>query len=146
MFYVGSGPDGVTVNAGYRAEDVNSWSYLALRNAGYASSIDWDVRHLSVSRAGFSGVSFCTGDRSGVWFEGTAHLAAALELRNGPGDASRARAYLRDLGHAQTSGPNTNELRHPRLGHLASIRSSPPLVAEKDLGSCAGCWSGVWSA
>jgi hypothetical protein len=110
MFYAGTGTNGVAINRDLRAEDVNSWSYLALRDASYAASVDWDIKHLSVSRGGFRGVSFCTGDRSGVWFEGTAHLADALELRNSAGDAARAHAYLRDVAHAQRAGPNTDGL------------------------------------
>ncbi len=110
MFYVGTGTNGVTINRDFRAEDVNSWSYLALRDPSYAASLEWDIRHLSVSRGRFRGVSFCAGDRSGVWFEGTAHLADALELRNSTSEAVRARAYLRDVAHAQTAGPNSNGL------------------------------------
>jgi hypothetical protein len=108
FFYVGSGEDGVSVNAEVFPEDVNSWSYLALPNAEWAASLDWERTHLSVSRRGFAGVSFCTGDRSGVWFEGTAHLADALELRNAPGDAALAAGYLADIAHAQSSGKHTD--------------------------------------
>ena len=39
-------------------------------------------------------MSFCPGDRTGVWFEGTAHLAEALEFRGSPGDGKRAAQYL----------------------------------------------------
>jgi hypothetical protein len=63
-----------------------------------------------VSRGGFSGVSFCSGDRSGVWFEGTAHLADALELRDASGDAARAKEYVADVAYAQVSGPNADGL------------------------------------
>jgi hypothetical protein len=108
FFYVGSGEDGVSINAEVFPEDVNSWSYLAVQNAEWAASLDWDTTHLSVNRRGFAGVSFCTGDRSGVWFEGTAHLADALELRNAPGDAGLASAYLADIAHAQSSGKHTD--------------------------------------
>ncbi|HWX75182.1 MAG TPA: hypothetical protein VNZ05_07745 [Solirubrobacteraceae bacterium] len=108
MFYVGTGEDGVSVNASVFVEDVNSWSYLALRDPEYAPSLNWEETHLSASRRGFSGVSFCTGDRRGVWFEGTAHLADALVLRGGPGDAAQAAAYLADIAHAQARGPHTD--------------------------------------
>ena len=75
-FYVGTGNDGVTPNRSFKPEDVNSWSYLAFENPAWAAAPSWDVEHLNVSRGRFAGVSFCSGDRSGVWFEGTAHLAA----------------------------------------------------------------------
>jgi hypothetical protein len=110
MFFLGTGEDGVTTNASTFPEDVNSWSYLALRDPAFSASLDWEAKHLSVSRHGFAGVSFCAGDRSGVWFEGTSHLADALALRGGSGDAARAQAYLGDVAHAQASGRNTDGL------------------------------------
>jgi len=109
-FFVGTLDDGVTVNTSEQPEDVNSWSFLALADPAYAGSLDWDVANLSVSTGGFNGVSFCLGDRSGVWFEGTAHLADALEQRNSPGDSALAGTYLSDLAYAQTNGPNTDGL------------------------------------
>ena len=105
-FYVGTGNDGVTPNKTFKPEDVNSWSYLAFANRAWAAAPSWDVANLSVSEGGFSGVSFCSGDRSGVWFEGTAHLADALELRNASGDGSQAEHYLNDIQYAQSNGPN----------------------------------------
>jgi hypothetical protein len=103
-FYVGTTDNGAAVNNSERPEDVNSWSYLALRDRAYATSVSWDVTNLAVHAHGFSGVSFCRGDRSGVWFEGTAHLADALELRGRHGDAAQARTYLADIEHAQYHG------------------------------------------
>jgi hypothetical protein len=104
MFFIGSGEDGSSINESSFPEDVNSWSYLALRDPTYAGSLEWNRTHLGVSRRGFAGVSFCSGDRSGVWFEGTAHMADALAVRGAPGDAALAQAYLADVAHAQTSG------------------------------------------
>ncbi|HZV76345.1 MAG TPA: hypothetical protein VFF63_01150 [Candidatus Babeliales bacterium] len=109
-FYVGTLDNGITPNKPFKPEDVNSWSYLAFQNPAWAASPSWDVTHLAVSKGGFSGVSFCTGDRSGVWFEGTAHLADALELRNHPGDSQQAQKYRNDVAYAQTNGPNTDGL------------------------------------
>jgi hypothetical protein len=108
MFYIGTGEDGVSINTSSFPEDVNSWSYLALRDPAYAASLDWDRSHLSASRRGFAGVSFCSGDRRGVWFEGTAHLADAFALRGGSGDAAQAQAYLTDVAHAQAAGKHTD--------------------------------------
>src|ERR1700688_3690526 len=109
-FYVGTTTDGVTPNTSEQPEDVNAWSYLALQDPAYSSSVDWAVQHLSVSAGGFSGVSFCLGDTSGVWFEGTAHLADALELRHASGDATLANQYLSDIQFAQANGPNGDGL------------------------------------
>ena len=107
-FSVGTLDDGVTVNDEEQPEDVNSWSYLALEDPTYKASVTWDVENLAVSAKGFSGVSFCEAARTGVWFEGTAHLAEALEVRNGPGDEDQADAYLADIAYAQLDGKNAD--------------------------------------
>jgi hypothetical protein len=109
-FDVGTTGDGVTPNTALLPEDVNSWSFLALRDPAYAASVTWIMRNLAVTAGGFSGVSSCTGDRSGVWFEGTAHLADALELRGHPGDDALAARYLADIYNAQVHGPNGDGL------------------------------------
>jgi hypothetical protein len=113
-FYVGTTGDGVTPNNSELPEDVNSWSYLALRNPAYTASVTWDVRHLAVTAGRLGGVSFCAGDRSGVWFEGTAHLADALELRSGPGDSAQAAAYLADIRYAAGPRAGPRRIRHHR--------------------------------
>jgi hypothetical protein len=120
-FYLGTAGDGVTPNDSAQAEDVNSWSYLALQDPAYAASVSWDVANLSVSAAGYRGVSYCTGDRTGVWFEGTAHVADALRLRDQPGDSARAASYLADLAYAQAHGPNADG-----LGIMAASRDTLP--------------------
>ena len=109
-FYVGTTGDGVTPNKAELPEDINSWSFLALRDPAYAGSVTWIERNLAVSAGGFSGVSYCTADRSGVWFEGTAHLADALEFRGDPGDDALAARYLAGLYDAQAHGPNGDGL------------------------------------
>jgi len=123
-FYVGTLDDGVTPNKPFKPEDVNSWSYLAFANPAWAAAPTWDVTNLAVTHGGFSGVSFCSGDRSGVWFEGTSHLADALELRNAPGDPAQARQYRSDVAYAQTNGRNGDG-----LGIIA---------ASKTIGDCDG--------
>jgi hypothetical protein len=109
-FSLGTTTDGVTTNDSPQTEDVNSWSYLALRSAAYAGSVDWDVTSLAAAAGPLRGVSICPGDRTGVWFEGTAHLADALEIRGQPGDSARAASYLADIAYAQGHGPNADGL------------------------------------
>ncbi len=106
--YAGTLDDGKTPNKPFKPEDVNSWSYLAFANPQWAAAPSWDVKKLAASKGGFSGVSFCSGDRSAVWFEGTAHLADALELRNGSGDQAQAREYIGDIAYAQVHGRNAD--------------------------------------
>jgi hypothetical protein len=117
-YYVGTTVDGVTPNDAVIPEDINSWSYLAFRNPAYAASVSWDERNLGVFAGGFKGVSFCHGDRSGAWFEGTAHLADALEFRGAPGDAARAAGYLSDISYAQAHGPG-----HDGRGVMAASKN-----------------------
>jgi hypothetical protein len=109
-FYLGTTDDGVTRNDTAQVADVNSWSYLALQDPAYAASVGWDVSHLSGPAAGYRGLSYCAGDRSGVWFEGTAQVADALRLRDQPGDPAQAMSYLADLGYAQAHEPHADGL------------------------------------
>ena len=109
-FALGTTNDGVTQNDSSQVEDVNSWSYLALQDPAYAASVDWDVANLGVTAGGYSGVSICAEDRTGVWFEGTAHIADALETQDQPGDTAQAASYLADIAYAQVNGPNADGL------------------------------------
>ena len=90
-FSLGTMTDGVTTNDNPQTEDVNTWSYLALRSPAYAASVGWDVRNLASATGKLHGVSICPGDRTGVWFEGTAHLADALATRGRPVDSAPGR-------------------------------------------------------
>jgi hypothetical protein len=110
FFWTGTTADGVTINRSFIPEDCQSWSYLALEEAAHAGSIDWAYANLSATDGPFSGVSFSNADRSGVWFEGTAHMAAALTLRNATGDLAKARAFLQTIALAQTRAPNEDGL------------------------------------
>jgi hypothetical protein len=120
-FYVGTTADGATPNDEVQPEDVNSWSYLALRDPRYAAAVGWDVRNLTVSAGGLTGASPCRASRTGIWYEGTAHLADALEIRGQPGDAAEAARYLSAIYHAQARGPGTD-----RRGIIAASRSGLP--------------------
>jgi len=108
FFWTGTGTDGITINTDFIPEDCQSWSYLALKNAAYASSIDWVYANLAATDGQFSGVSFSNADTSGVWFEGTGHMATAFEARNNPGDSAKAAAFLADIQAGQASAPNTD--------------------------------------
>jgi hypothetical protein len=107
-FDVGTLANGVASNESLYAEDVNSWSYLALRDPAYATSVSWVIRNLSSTAGPFHGVSVSTCDRGGVWFEGTAHLADALETLGTPADIRRAAGYLATIRYAQADGPDAD--------------------------------------
>ena len=129
FFYTGTN-DGVTVNRSPVPEDTQTWTRLALPSPAHARSLDWAATHLAVldtaDRPGstvpagqsYEGVTFSSAsllanenapiasgqpkpDRSGVWFEGTAHLALALRDRCAPGDEARARRLIASLERAQ---------------------------------------------
>ncbi len=108
VFDIGTISNGVSINESVQAEDVNSWSYLALRDPAYAPSVSWASRNLASNAVRIHGVSVSTCDRGGVWLEGTAHLADALETRQGPGDLRQAAGYLADLRYAQAHGPDAD--------------------------------------
>jgi len=109
FFYIGTLDDGRTVNRGDPTpEDVQTWSYLATGLGAYQGSIDWALAHLSATSGDFQGLSFEVKDRSGVWFEGTAHAAAALLARNQGDDITQADILLGDVGTGQTSAPNAD--------------------------------------
>lgn len=109
-FWTGTTPDGVTININPIPEDIQSWSYLALQDPAYAASIDWVKTRLAVHNGSFSGVSFSTADTSGVWFEGTAHLATALLLRNVQEDSATSTTYLQSIQSAQLHAANNNQM------------------------------------
>ncbi|MEV6978097.1 ricin-type beta-trefoil lectin domain protein [Kitasatospora sp. NPDC093806] len=106
--WTGTGLDGVTQNRDTVPEDIQTWSYLATLDPRYAVSIDWAATNLAASDGGFTGVSFGRSDTSKVWFEGTAHLLAAYNVRRAPGDFAKAGALLDSLQRAQGSAPNTD--------------------------------------
>ncbi|WP_370349223.1 hypothetical protein [Catenulispora sp. EB89] len=107
-YWVGTNPDGITLNKGFLPEDVNTWTYLAFKDPTRSASIDWDVTNLAATDGTFSGVSFGACDKSKVWFEGTAHLADALAIRNASGDATKAQNYLNTIQLAQTTALHNN--------------------------------------
>lgn len=108
FYWIGTLDDGATPNRIPIPEDVQTWSFLATERTAYEASIDWASEHLAASDGAFRGVSFSNADRSGVWFEGTAHLAAALQARAAKGDGRRAAAYLGKLAYAQLHAPNAD--------------------------------------
>lgn len=110
VFDIGTTANGVSSNESVQAEDVNTWSYLALQEPAYETSVDWVMQNLTSHAGRFQGVSLSTCDRSGVWFEGTAHLADALQSSPDPDDIQAAAGYLADLRYAQAHGPDADGL------------------------------------
>ncbi|MER5737237.1 MULTISPECIES: hypothetical protein [unclassified Streptomyces] len=107
-FWTGTGTDGATVNRSPVPEDPQSWSFLATGDTRHAGSLDWALTHLAAEDGGFDGVSVSDADTSKVWFEGTAHMAAALRRRDGDGDGERAGRLLSTLRAAQAHAPHAD--------------------------------------
>lgn len=107
-YWIGTVDDGKTPNTVPIPEDVQTWSYLSLGSQAHSRSIDWAETHLCATDGPFSGVSFSNADRSGVWFEGTGHIATALRRRNTGGDAAQADKYLADIAYAQVHAPHAD--------------------------------------
>ena len=138
FFYTGSN-DGATINPSPLPEDPQSWSYLALQDSRYAAALDWAKTNLATTdtpqsanasftgNLRFSGVTFSNislrvttpasqfdppPDPDAVWFEGTAHMAAALlqrklqrnrDLPSFDGDVNTAQRYLSHIELAQAA-------------------------------------------
>ena len=100
-FATGTDLDGVTVNETFVPADVQTWSSLVLRDEELSVSLDFARDALTVHEGPYRGIVLTEGEPGPIWFEGTAHLALALRLRGGPGDASAATAYLTSLARAQ---------------------------------------------
>ncbi len=109
FFWIGTGLDGQSINkSDPDPEDVQTWSFLGLHLPQYQGSIDWALANLSATSGAFHSLSFSAVDRSGVWFEGTAHAAAALTARNGKQDSQTAAGLLSDIENGQANAPNAN--------------------------------------
>ena len=109
FFWIGTGLDGQSVNKSDPIpEDVQTWSFLSLHLARYQGSIDWALANLSATSGPFRGLSFAAVDRSGVWFEGTAHAATALLKRNRGHDSKVAATLLSDIELGQARAPNAD--------------------------------------
>ena len=110
-FYLGTTGDGVTRNDTAQVEDVNSWSYLALQGSRVCSVAGLGASSLGVWRpGGYRGVSICTGDRTGVWFEGTAQPRGRPGLRDRARGPARARLPGRSRPRPGATGPTRTAL------------------------------------
>jgi hypothetical protein len=147
---LGSNPadDPNLINTAILPEDVNTWSYLSLRERAYAGAIDWTAEHLGNVDSGpesqlpagvsIAGVTFSdqskvlTGtvpssdrlnDPNAVWLEGNGHMAAALLARQRRGDRDRAVGYLLETVKAQEllgGGQTVGRTSDPVNGRLSN--------------------------
>lgn len=113
-FYTGTLGDQITINTYPIPEDVQTWSYLALLQNRFRTTIDWAISHLQTIDTAASPNSSLTGDQritgmvfdtaslqptisgadpNAVWLEGTAHTIAALVARVTEGSDTPFQAY-----------------------------------------------------
>jgi len=108
-FWTGTTNDGVTINPSPIPEDAQSWGLIALGEADtYGAGITWAESNLSVnpcsSCISYYGFKFSdVGDR--CWFEGTAHMAIAFQIK---GETAKADDIVGVLRNVRTSAPNNN--------------------------------------
>ncbi len=96
-------PNTLNVGAGELPLDVQAWAVLALPGvlATHPNLLACPESFHSKVDAGFSGFDF-NEDRDGVWFEGTAQMAASYAKA---GASSSAGFYRSELARAQTTPP-----------------------------------------
>ncbi|KJQ54201.1 hypothetical protein [Microbacterium sp. SA39] len=98
--------DGSTVNTRPIPLDAQTWSYLGTVDARYGSALNWTIDNMIATDGPYQGPSISDADVSKVWFEGSANLALALQLRGEAGDAGRAESLLSSIRLVQQDAPN----------------------------------------
>ncbi|WP_136050681.1 hypothetical protein [Microbacterium sp. K36] len=98
--------DGSTINTRPIPLDAQTWSLLGTGDARYGSAVDWTLAHLVAQDGPYRGPSISDVDVSKVWFEGSGHLALALQERAAAGDQARAEELLADIRLVQRDAPN----------------------------------------
>jgi hypothetical protein len=98
--------DGSTTNVYPVPLDAQTWSSLATGDPRYGTALDWTLANLIAIDGPHHGPSISHVDVSKVWFEGSGHLALALKLRDGAGDAAEAEALLESIRLAQREAVN----------------------------------------
>ncbi|KNY05330.1 hypothetical protein [Microbacterium sp. GCS4] len=98
--------DGSTTNVYPVPLDAQTWSALATGDPRYGAALDWTLANLIATDGPHHGPSISHVDVSKVWFEGAGHLALALRLRDGAGDAAEADALLDSIRLAQRDAVN----------------------------------------
>ncbi|MFK0242845.1 hypothetical protein ACIQTX_18480 [Microbacterium sp. NPDC090281] len=102
----GTGLDGSTINTRPIPLDAQTWSSLATGDPRYGAALDWTLDNLIATDGPYTGPSISEVDVSKAWFEGSGHLALALERRGAPGDADQVETLLSSIRLAQRDAPN----------------------------------------
>ena len=108
-FWTGTTNDGVTINPSPIPEDAQSWGLMALGETNiYGAGITWAESNLSITPCldctSYHGFKF-SDVGNGCWFEGTAHMSIAFQIK---GETAKADDIVRVLRNVQTSAPNNS--------------------------------------
>lgn len=84
-FATGTLADGMTPNCAFQPVDVNTWGLMGLGEKSlYGRGTRWSVLNARVVEACFDGADALgldfNDDRDGIWWEGTAHTAIAVDM------------------------------------------------------------------
>jgi hypothetical protein len=98
--------DGSTVNTHPIPLDAQTWTSIATGDPRYDAALDWTLANLIGTDGPYTGPGISNVDTSKVWFEGAAHLALALKLRDAAGDAAHADTLLDSIRLGQRDAAN----------------------------------------
>jgi len=109
FFWTGTTNNGADINYSPIPEDAQSWGLMALgENNTYGAGITWAENNLSLnpcpSCVSYHGFKFSDVGK-GCWFEGTAHMAIAFQIK---GETAKANDIVSVLRSVQTSASNNN--------------------------------------
>ena len=114
-FLLGTKPDGSLADTGLLALDVQLWPWMAIPDAPpqWRSGLSFAAAHLAVP----GGFDF-SGDRDGLWVEGTAQAALAYRIA---GDPTRSAQLLAGLEAERTPSGFLNATREARVSTGLSL-------------------------
>jgi hypothetical protein len=108
-FWTGTLDDGRTINEEVIPLDAQCWGLMALNEVSmYGAGITWAEMNCKVDPCpqgcGFRGFDF-NDDKDGVWFEGTAHMCIAYQIKN---EIDKSDEFMAEIRRAQISANNNN--------------------------------------
>jgi hypothetical protein len=128
FFWTGTLPDGITINTNPIPEDVNTWSFLALRDNQFAGSVDWAKTDLAVTDTPQNVNTSVAGNKvriSGVTFSNFAQHPPIINNNFAPSDPF-------------STPPDPGAVWLEGTAHLAAALLARRLPAERDLPGFSG--------
>jgi hypothetical protein len=128
FFWTGTLPDGITINTNPIPEDVNTWSFLALKDNDFAGSIDWAKTNLAVTDTPQNINSSVAGNKvriSGVTFSNFAQHPPIVNNSLAPSDPF-------------STPPDPGAVWLEGTAHLVAALLARGLSAEHDIPGFAG--------